>query len=88
MAQRITEKDLQNRIDILNRMFKYKRTYIKSRATYKGKEFHLGGAYGGYSLELTDGMFNYGYVSKKELYEYINGMIKGINMYKNRNKKR
>ncbi|HUS49370.1 MAG TPA: hypothetical protein VMZ91_04350 [Candidatus Paceibacterota bacterium] len=87
---RITEKDLESAVGILNRAMGFKRTYVKSRAEYKGKEFVIGGAYGGYRLELrgSRGMSDISpRGTKAEIYEYIKAMIKGADYYKNRNKK-
>ena len=87
---RITEKDLESAVGILNRAMGFKRTYVKSRAEYKGKEFVIGTAYGGFRLELETDRGSYDVSprgTKAEVYAYIEAMIKGADYYKNRNKK-
>jgi hypothetical protein len=65
--ERITEKDLYNRIDRLN--------------SITGKEFELSMAYGGYSLRLGGtSPLNCGHTTKRDLYNRINAFIEGINL--------
>ena len=89
---RITDEVLKIRLERLNEVFGYKRKYVKSKAEYIGKEFGLDWAYGNVQLVQYTGK---GYAesdvsprgTKSEIYDYINAMIKGIALYKERNKK-
>jgi len=91
MAYRITDRDLEGALETLNKTFGYKRKYIKSKAEYKGKSYTLDYSYGGVRLDVYgktgSGVSTVsGRGTKKEIYNYIWAMIKGIRQYKNRNK--
>jgi len=91
---RITDKDLERALKSLNRTMGYKGiSYSERQRKYIGKGFIIQGAYGGQQLQFV----NYaksagvrsvkgGYVSKRELYDSIYEMIKGIEWYQNRTK--
>jgi len=88
---RITETDLEQFVDRLNSVFGYKRKYVKSKAEYKGKAFDLNYAYGGVKLvvygKTGSGIREVsGRGTKAEIYDYIDAMIVGVEMYKRRNK--
>lgn len=79
---RITDKDLKNRISILNDLMGFKANY--------GKDNHFGldYAYGGVMLVFIYASTGESNVSnrgtKKEIYNYINAMIISVDYYKNR----
>ena len=92
---RITDKDLQRALNALNDAMGYKGYKWNERTKkYTGKGFIIEGAYGGNKLAFIDaskgtGTYDvtYGYVSKRELFETMSDMKKGVYWYKNRNKK-
>ena len=89
MAERVTILDLERRISHLNNLMGFKRRYIKSKAEYTGKQLELSQAYGGVKLVLVgkgERNVSGGYGTKRELYEFLEGMTTGISTYKNRNK--
>jgi len=85
----ITIKDLENRVNYLNRITNSpNESYSKDNKANIGN-FYLSGAYGGYQLERIcnssggcDVVLSTGYVSKKELYYAVNNFINGINFKK------
>ena len=79
MGYRISIKDLENRIEYLNYLNGFENVKYDTIGAY-----FLGGAYGGYCLEQRankQGGVNRltSYVPRKELYNFINGMIAQIN---------
>ena len=89
---RITEKDLNRRVDYLNELNGFKgHTYKRlknGKVVSKGSGFVVGYAYGGVRLEFMTTRGGARDVSprlrKGELYDYVNGMIEGIRYYKDR----
>lgn len=88
MRPRITKKQLQDRIDLLNEITGNPMTPYD---TSSGKlvanvgNFHLSQAYGGYSLnEMSNesggcyDTFRCGHVPARELYHRINALVEGI----------
>ena len=78
MSYRVSVKDLENRIDYLN----YLNGFGNVKRDTIGAYF-LGGAYGGYCLEQRvnkHGGVNRltSYIPRKEVYNFINGMIAQI----------
>jgi len=88
---RITEKDLEDKVQSLNMIFGFKRTYIKSKAEYRGKSFDLDYAYGGVKL-IKYGKTGSGIrevsprLTKSELADFIDAFCEGIYQYKTRKK--
>ena len=90
---RITEKDIKSRIDYLNRITgNAQTTYTKQDdGTIKANigNYYLSCAYGGYKLEqiCNDGggcsdISRQGYGTKRELYNFLNAYIDGIQLKK------
>lgn len=85
---RITTKQLQNAIDELNEVSNQPlQPWVKTESGYKASIgcYHLAGAYGGYQLHQmanegggVHNVFYVGYVSKRELYNFICAMVQGV----------
>lgn len=86
---RITEKQLNNAVLVLNQLTKSPiATYVKDKkGKYKSQigNFHLSYAYGGVSLHRIcndgggiDDVFRCGHVPKRELWNRIQSMIVGL----------
>lgn len=85
---RITEKHLQAAVDIINRvtgnaLSPY--TKIGGKFTANIGNYHLDGAYGGYSLEqmvsesgAVSDVFRCGHVSKRDLYNRMQAFLTGL----------
>lgn len=88
---RITQKDLEEAVFVINTSLGYKRTYIKSKAEYKGQAFDLDYAYGGVRL-VKYGKTGSGIreisprLSKRQLWDYLQAFAEGIYQYKTRKK--
>jgi len=86
MAQRITEKDLQGRIDWLNSLTGHNlQPYGPKAGGYVANpgNYHLDSAYSGHGLaQMCEGggvrKIIGGFYPKKELYELLNAYISGI----------
>ena len=87
MAHRITEADLQRRVDYLNRITDSPAQYIDDFATCKPAigHWHLSHAYGGVALHRTmnsgGGVTSYltaGHVPKRELFNALCAFLEGI----------
>jgi len=86
--QTVTKKDLKSQVDRLNREMNLPLVpYIREGDKFIAQigNFHLSGAYGGYSLHkmVTDGggvsdVFGCGHVPKRDLSARISAMIVGI----------
>lgn len=75
---RITKAKVQLEIDLLNRMLG-----LQEGRSYEHKNLYMQGAYGGWQLQYTDGhAHTIGYVSLRELYLQVRGMVKGIEFAK------
>ena len=93
---RISEKQLQRRVEYLNELNGFKGHAYKrlknGKVVSRGSGFHLGYAYGGVRLEFMSSEGGCSDVSprlkKAELYDYVNGMIEGLRYYKDRVKLR
>tara|TARA_R100001015_G_C4614248_1_gene170062 strand:- start:240 stop:524 length:285 start_codon:yes stop_codon:yes gene_type:complete len=93
---RITEKQLEKRVEYLNDLNGFKGHIYKrlknGKVVQKGSGFQVGYAYGGARLEFMSSKGGCSDVSprlrKGELYDYVNGMIEGVRYYSDRVKLR
>ena len=86
--ERITQKQLQYLVDRINELTGNPMTpWTKTETGTKANigNYHLSGAYGGYSLErmYTDGggvttPLNTGHIQKRELYGHLRAFIAGL----------
>ncbi len=91
---RITDEDLERMLKSLNKAMGYKGISWNSRQKkYVGKGFIIQGAYGGQQLQFVNKAKSAGvrsvyggYVPKRELYDTIYHMIRGIEWYQYRTK--
>lgn len=93
MTQRITEKDLQGRIDWLNKLTgnpkqPYNQRFEGGEFTANPGNYHLDSAYGGYGLQqMCEGggtrKIIGGFYPKRELYVLLNAYIDGIETARN-----
>ena len=85
MADRVTTEHLYSRIKYINNLLGLRKKYVKSKAEYTGNEIELSGAYGGWQLRMTNGStLTSGFSTKREIMTVLEGMEKGIVMYKKR----
>ncbi len=89
---RVTEKDLEGVVRLLNVTMGYKGiSYSEKQRKYIGKGFLIQTAYGGVQLQFANyaksrgvRSVNKGYIGKRELYEYIYSMAEGALWYSQR----
>jgi len=96
MTTRISTKDLQAVVDRINRltgspMYMYNMTEDENgKGIYKASigNYHLSGAYGGYSLHRmdTDGggvqdVLGCGHLAKRDLYDRMHAFIRGLSTF-------
>ena len=92
--RRITEEDLEDMLKMLNKSMGYKGiSWNEKQRKYTGKGFIIQGAYGGQQLQFvnyakSNGVRSVygGYVPKRELYDTMYHMIRGIEWYQRRTK--
>jgi hypothetical protein len=73
---RITKEKVQLEIDLLNTMLG-----LPKGCSYQDKNLFMQGAYSGWKLRHIDGHeFTIGYVSLRELYLQVCGMVTGIEL--------
>ena len=85
---RITTRDLESMVKIINRMTGHAETpYMSREKGFKPNpgNYHLSGAYGGWSLDQmcdtgtgTKDVFGCGHVSKRDLYNRMRAFIDGL----------
>lgn len=94
MATRITDKDLNNRCDYLNKLTGSPAApyapWVEGQPNTQRAQvgnFHISGAYGGVQLHRISNTgggvstpLNTGYVTKRELYEALSAFIAGIEL--------
>lgn len=86
MSNRITQKDLENQVEIINRLTKSpEKPYNEEAGGANVGNYHLSYAYGGVNLHrmATDGggvltPLGGGYHTKRELYVKMDAFIKGL----------
>lgn len=92
MSDRITDKDLENLVDWINKLTGNPlQSYTKTESGYKSNigNYHISGAYGGVTIYqmITDGggvrdVLYCGFTTERDLYNRLQAFIKGIEIGK------